>query len=365
MPKAKSSPQAVQRARAASHKDATTQTQLSLSLGPIDAEDPASKSREPSPVQLAQEAQGPPDTPRASRITKESWGLASLDPSTWPVFKDGFGSCNSLTIAPVPEGDPASEGGALMDCGDADALATARAENESLRQLCYDLISLAQDVDFPEAQAPPSQEMLIAEARKSLLTMSQLMLRAATQRESKQSKPSDEISARGGLCREGEPAKPGVTSKSSWRWRPISASSSPSEPVARSMNETAMSTSTACTTCTASTPTEACQSIKTASGSPVSRVLSLDGRGSPSQATWPVSPIWSPPMRTRVTRFASDGTCSPILASRATLPVPVHGLSLPQPVYSAPQLGRSRSVSVTRRHYRQCWVLEREEHVIL
>ena len=95
-----------------------------------------------------------------------------------PGSEDGFGSCNSLTIAPVPEGpclescqdalwrtccglvifwshvwsasshdttrnpasappgDPASEGGALMDCGDADALATARAENESLRQLC-------------------------------------------------------------------------------------------------------------------------------------------------------------------------------------------------------------------------------------
>ena len=33
---------------------------------------------------------GPPDTPRASRITKESWGLASLDPSTWPVFKDAM-----------------------------------------------------------------------------------------------------------------------------------------------------------------------------------------------------------------------------------------------------------------------------------
>ena len=73
------------------------------------------------------------------------------------VCEDGFGSCNSLTIAPVPEGasilpaddargkcswhqlaalpgDPVSEGHPMGSVDE--ALATARHENESLRQLC-------------------------------------------------------------------------------------------------------------------------------------------------------------------------------------------------------------------------------------
>ncbi|CAE7265330.1 unnamed protein product, partial [Symbiodinium necroappetens] len=270
---------------------------------------------EPAELQGVQGPPGPSDTPRASRITKDSWGLASLDPSTWPVFKDGFGSCNSLTIAPVPEGDPVSEGQPMESLDE--ALATARHENESLRQLCYDLVSLAQEKDFPEV--PISHEVLLAEARKSLLAVSQQMLQAATEHDATPAGGNAQLSP----CDAPAPAKP----KSSSRWMPLS---SPSEP-ARNMNDTCMSASTACT------PTETCQSIKTVTSSPVSRVVSLDGRAQSPVATsptaWspscPVSPMWSPAVRTRVTRFASDGTCSPVLATRATMPVmPIPGIAL-------------------------------------
>ncbi|OLQ01886.1 hypothetical protein AK812_SmicGene15312 [Symbiodinium microadriaticum] len=352
VPKAKSSPsQALHRVRSAARKDATTQTQLSLSLTPVAME---KTHLEPAELQGVQGPPGPSDTPRASRITKDSWGLASLDPSTWPVFKDGFGSCNSLTIAPVPEGDPVSEGQPMESLDE--ALATARHENESLRQLCYDLVSLAQEKDFPEV--PISHEVLLAEARKSLLAVSQQMLQAATEHDATPAGGNAQLSP----CDAPAPAKP----KSSSRWMPLS---SPSEP-AGNMNDTCMSASTACT------PTETCQSIKTVTSSPVSRVVSLDGRAQSPVATsptaWspscPVSPMWSPAVRTRVTRFASDGTCSPVLATRATMPVmPVPGIALSPscPVYSTARLGRSRSVSVTRRHYKQCWVLQREERIIL
>ncbi|CAE7267188.1 unnamed protein product [Symbiodinium sp. CCMP2592] len=362
VPKAKSSPsQALHRVRSAARKDATTQTQLSLSLTPVAME---KTQLEPAELQAAQGLQGPSDTPRASRITKDSWGLASLDPSTWPVFKDGFGSCNSLTIAPVPEGDPVSEGHP-MECVD-EALATARHENESLRQLCYDLVSLAQEKDFPEA--PISHEVLIAEARKSLLAVSQQMLQAA--KEHDDAMPAGRNAQSSPCDAPAKSASAATPNSASSRWMPLSASSSPSEPVARNMNGTCMSASTACT------PTETCQSI-TVTSSPVSRVVSLDGRAqSPVAATsptaWspscPVSPMWSPVTRTRVTRFASDGTRSPVLATRATLPViPIAGIALSpsHPVYSTARLGRSRSVSVTRRHYKQCWVLQHEERIIL
>ncbi|CAJ1341341.1 unnamed protein product [Effrenium voratum] len=295
-------------------RDAATQTELKVSrpllLGFTDG--PPSRAPSPDPELLASFEDTPHtgwETPKRSRAndTEESWGLASLDPSTWPVFKDtqdGFGfssvkfNVSHVSMASVPEGP----GDSLASTQNSEeALARVYEQTEGLRQLCYDFISLALDSE----QEVPS-ESLLSEGRRCLD-----LLRGRLQA----SKPKPEIAVKAD-----RPHSYAIDSTSS----------------------------------TAAGPCAFPQRIPTS--------------GSISATSWPTSvaapPICSPAQAYRtpaqVTRFISDGAC---VLPRATTPLcqaaPVHCVR-----YASPILQRSRSVSVTRRQYRQCWVLEREERIM-
>lgn len=137
---------------------------------------------------------GTSDDPRTP-VRRNSWELSSLDPSTWPVFgitnegigittDDGqtldveksadFGFDRTLDghqLASIWEG---IESGMLGDpsftsTGLADALTRAEEQNESFRHLCWDLISLARELeDATGFQEPPNHQQLLEEARRCL-----------------------------------------------------------------------------------------------------------------------------------------------------------------------------------------------------
>lgn len=151
---------------------------------------------------------GTSDDPRTP-VRRNSWELSSLDPSTWPVFgitnegigittDDGqtldveksadFGFDRTLDghqLASIWEG---IESGMLGDpsftsTGLADALTRAEEQNESFRHLCWDLISLARDLeDATGFQEPPNHQQLLEEARRCLeLVRERLELRKQLQ----------------------------------------------------------------------------------------------------------------------------------------------------------------------------------------
>jgi len=126
---------------------------------------------------------------------RSQWELASLDPSSWPIFgitSEGFAgigvskdglirdgekslhfALDQAALASITEGDASfnsvqfasnNVAGSLQE-----ALSQAHEQNRSLRELCWDLVHLAADLEGKEAPfQPEDHEQLTFEARRSL-----------------------------------------------------------------------------------------------------------------------------------------------------------------------------------------------------
>lgn len=126
---------------------------------------------------------------------RSQWELASLDPSSWPIFgitSEGFAgigvskdglirdgekslhfALDQAALASITEGDASfnsvqfasnNVAGSLQE-----ALSQAHEQNRSLRELCWDLVHLAADLEGKEAPFQPEEhEQLVFEARRSL-----------------------------------------------------------------------------------------------------------------------------------------------------------------------------------------------------
>eukprot|EP00913_Durusdinium_trenchii_P002990 g2766.t1 len=215
-PKSGASSKATARARTSSARsDATTQTETSTD-SPQSSGDWASDTLQ----------SGEPATPRRERgLQDESWGLSSLDPSTWPVLKDAFGASSMrftmdrMSMASVPEGDERPVTSSQMRSLE-DELAKVGEQKELLHQLCWDILVLAKSEGFPAKEAPLSAGDLVVEAQKGLV--------ALRQRLAHESKPKS--AAQAGLT-------PGPRSPMG-QFRLVSAATSTSAPSVKSVSVT-------------------------------------------------------------------------------------------------------------------------------
>ena len=244
------------------------------------------------------------DTPKRTRHAGLSDSLdvaASLDPATWPVLKDAIGTCFRFSMDRMSM-QSVPEGGEDSPQGSLEqALAKTMEQNHELHELCWDILRLAGAAE-KSVEASVNHHELVQETRRCIQTFQKLK--------------SQEVPKVATVA-----AALPVSSAGS----PCTAPRSPILKQFRLVSDPSVIAS--------STPSAAAPSARTIS-------------------------LHSPP---QVSRFVSDGV-------RATSPT--RAFSPLRPVWPVPSvpcspLGRSRSVSVTRRHYRQCWVLEREERFLL
>lgn len=114
------------------------------------------------------------DTPKRGRgIHSDSWDLASLDPATWPVLKDPFGTStfrfttDRMSMASVPEGELSTTSQTLED-----TVAEAQQQNEELHQLCWDVLRLAASLEKVK-EAPLSHRDLVEETQRCMQLLRQ------------------------------------------------------------------------------------------------------------------------------------------------------------------------------------------------
>eukprot|EP00930_Biecheleria_cincta_P061159 TRINITY_DN4671_c1_g2_i1.p1 TRINITY_DN4671_c1_g2~~TRINITY_DN4671_c1_g2_i1.p1 ORF type:complete len:441 (+),score=64.96 TRINITY_DN4671_c1_g2_i1:122-1444(+) len=332
-------------------------------------------------------AASPPSTKNSVRRKEFSWGLESLDPSSWPVpptpcsgLKDSY----DTGITTVPD-----EEGSLISAGDLrsleEALTRSATESSALRLLCRDLLDFiralqecrahdpikvqrSQDSQPHEPAIADSNEELIEKARKELKIITDGMGGATSVQEPLPEPPeslpglSDDsrsptlLTAPKTLLHQYYPSKlefarpetsgDGGEFQAVVRNAPeqsqVSDLRSPC-PVARQMRQTVPVPHFKYKTTTASPPFPLPPAV---------------------QSMWPGIVAQSPLASMRVTPPGCMRTSAP--ASTLQLPGYVwspqqHGRdSIPCSPHVSEQ-DRARSVSVTRRKFRQCWVLEEEE----